>query len=152
MRMSGRRCSGWPRVASTLFALLVGCSHGSASPDLPPPAPLEGTRWWLVRVGETPVVADEPGRRANLVFDAGRGRVSGAGGCNQLSGGYEQSGDELRFGAIASTRMACPAMDVESAFFEALGRTARFEIRGRALELLDSASVRLARFEAGPAR
>ena len=41
-----------------------------------------------------------------LVFDEG-GRVSGSGGCNRLAGTYTASGEQLAFGPLATTRMAC---------------------------------------------
>ncbi|MEZ5863632.1 MAG: META domain-containing protein [Geminicoccaceae bacterium] len=50
------------------------------------------------------------------------GGVSGFGGCNRYFGEAEIDGDKIRFGALGSTRMACPEaiMDQESRFFAAL--------------------------------
>jgi len=58
------------------------------------------------------------------------GQVSGQSGCNRFSGGYALSGEGLTFTPLAATRMACPApqMDIETALFEALRRTTRFDM------------------------
>ena len=52
------------------------------------------------------------------------GRVAGRGGCNRYSGSYAPTGDGLRIGPVAMTRMACPdpAMAVEGRFAAALDR------------------------------
>lgn len=40
------------------------------------------------------------------------GRVSASAGCNRLVGGFDQAGERLRVGPLASTRMACsPALE-----------------------------------------
>lgn len=69
------------------------------------------------------------------------GRVSGTGGCNRMSGQAKFAGDTIRFGAIASTRMACTpaAMNQERKFFAALEDVRRWRVdpaRGK-LTLLD---------------
>lgn len=58
---------------------------------------------------------------------AGDGKISGTGGCNRMAGQATISGDNIAFGAIAATRMACApaAMDQEAKFFAALE-----EVRG----------------------
>ncbi|BCP54330.1 hypothetical protein K32_29470 [Kaistia sp. 32K] len=60
------------------------------------------------------------------------GRVSGSGGCNRMSGQAKIAGDTIRFGAIASTRMACTpaAMNQEQKFFAALGEVRRWRVDG----------------------
>ncbi|WEK49765.1 MAG: YbaY family lipoprotein [Candidatus Kaistia colombiensis] len=69
------------------------------------------------------------------------GRVSGTGGCNRMSGEAKIAGDTIRFGAIASTRMACTpaAMNQEQKFFAVLEDVRRWRVdaaRGK-LILLD---------------
>jgi heat shock protein HslJ len=65
--------------------------------------------WALVALGDgrTPP-AGAQGRQATLRLDANGRRVSGFAGCNRFTGGYTQSGDTLRFGALGSTKMYCP--------------------------------------------
>lgn len=68
------------------------------------------------------------GVTVTLSFD--EGQVSGQSGCNRFTGGYALSGEGLTFTPLAATRMACPApqMETETALFDALRRTARFDI------------------------
>ena len=45
-----------------------------------------------------------------LILDGG-GKLSGTDGCNRLAGGWEQDGNVITFGEIATTMMACPDVD-----------------------------------------
>lgn len=54
-----------------------------------------------------------------VAFKSG-GEVVGHGGCNRFFGTYDQSGDRLTFGPLASTKMACPDLGEEQAFMSAL--------------------------------
>jgi len=51
------------------------------------------------------------------------GEIAGQGGCNRFFGTYEQDGERLTIGPLASTRMACPHLKAEAAFMEALQST-----------------------------
>ena len=51
----------------------------------------------------------EPGQ-PQLVLD-GSGKLSGTDGCNRLTGSWEQDGESVSFGAVASTMMACQDVD-----------------------------------------
>lgn len=90
------------------------------------PSPLAGTRWQLVEMNG----AVEP--FVTLTFDD-QGRVSGNGGCNRYGGGYSTEGDSIRFTNLFSTMMACPHLEVERAFFTALGSASTFELRDDSL-------------------
>jgi putative lipoprotein len=83
---------------------------------------------------------------------SGNGAVSGSGGCNRLHGQATISGASLSFGAIASTRMACPpaVMDQESKFLSALEavRSFRVDSQQRKLFLLDAAGQTVMRLSA----
>jgi putative lipoprotein len=111
--------------------------------------PLRGTHWKLVRLGESPVEELEEPRAPHLVLSADELQVSGSGGCNRVSGGFELDGDELRFGQLASTMMACESgMEQEQRFLRSLERVERYRIAGTHLELLDAEGAVVARFEA----
>lgn len=64
-------------------------------------------------------------------------------------GGYELDGKTLKFSQMGSTRMACPDMEVESAFFKMLENTDRFEIKDHTLLLMNRNQV-LAEFKSEP--
>jgi putative lipoprotein len=52
-----------------------------------------------------------------------------------MMGSYELVEPSLKFGPLATTRMACPSMDAEQAYLKALGATTRYEIAGSTLTL-----------------
>jgi heat shock protein HslJ len=60
------------------------------------------------------------------------GTFSGTDGCNRLSGQGQIDGDEITFGAIASTMMACEGVD------EWLGKAATGNVSGDTMTVLDS--------------
>ena len=112
-------------------------------------SPLRETYWKLTRLEGKPVILAEKQREPSLVFRSQDSRVTGFGGCNNLTGGYKLNGDEIAFGGIAATQMACvQGMDTEAALFSALGRVRKWKIAGEHLELYDADGNTLARFEA----
>ena len=87
---------------------------------------MAGTSWLAEDIGRRGVL-DNP--RTTVSFDQA-GRVSGSGGCNRYGGPVEVSGETIRFGPLASTRMACsPAIsDQEERFLAALRSATRFVV------------------------
>ena len=128
------------------------------APAAPPAAPaaadssvaLEGTDWSLVALGGEPVAATEARARPGFQLVAEGRKIQGSAGCNRMMGTYELDGASLKFGPIASTKMACPAMETETKFLSALAATTRYEIAGSNLTLF-GVDAPLARLEAGGA-
>lgn len=58
-----------------------------------------------------------------------KGRASGSTGCNRFTGGYDLTGEGLRFGQMGVTMMACPArlMAQERRVLEAFDQVRRFD-------------------------
>lgn len=96
-----------------------------------PTAPLAGTEWRVTDIGGK---APETGIASTISFNEG-GRVSGRAGCNRFFGSVALDGAAMKFGAIGSTRMACPgpAMQQESLFLAALAKAERYEMQGAEL-------------------
>ena len=91
-----------------------------------------GTSWVLEHVGGEPVTGAAP------VLDLGAdGRVGGSTGVNRVMGGYTVDGPVLRFGPLATTRMAGPpeAMALEQAWLAVLVGEVPFEVTGDRLVL-----------------
>ena len=66
-------------------------------------------------------------------------RVSGNDGCNNFFGSYALDEDSLKFGLLASTRMACPDIEgFELIFNKMLSMTTRFRITGNKLQLFEN--------------
>lgn len=113
-------------------------------------ASLTNTYWRIVRLGDAVVTAADGRREPHLLLRVGEPRFVATVGCNQLVGGYEVSGEGLRFSAMASTRMACapPLDEWEQQLGEVLARTTNWRIEGEALSLGDNEGRVLARLQA----
>jgi copper homeostasis protein (lipoprotein) len=112
-------------------------------------APLENTYWKLTRLGDNRVFVAGDQREPHFVLDGKSKRIAGSGGCNRLTGTYQQKGNRLMLGKIGSTFMACAAaMETEREFLATLERVRSWNILGQQLELFDSSGTLLARFEA----
>lgn len=103
-----------------------GASGGgnSASPSAPA-GELWNTSWVAESVAGKPV---EPPRAITLVF--GQGQAGGSSGCNSYSGGVTVKNESIKFGPLASTKMAClepGKMEQESAYTGLLRNAVRFE-------------------------
>jgi heat shock protein HslJ len=108
---------------------------------------LQITRWVPVSIDAQPVTLAPQQREPFIVLQSNR--VSGYGGCNRLSGGYEQGASTLKFTQIATTRMACEqGGDIEQSLLKVLESTASWRITDDKLELLDNAGNVLAGFVA----
>lgn len=106
-----------------------------------PHALLGDTDWQLSELDGSAPTAGRP-----VVLRFSEGRLSVAGPCNRLTGGYEITGEGLRLGQMAATRMMCDpeAMEVEAALFAALAAVDRFDFDAEgALLLIGADSVRL---------
>lgn len=110
------------------------------------PAALSGGIWMLTALGErsvTPAVRNP----AHLAFALPNG-VSGATGCNRMTGGVTIEGDAMRFQAMAATRMACvDEADVEGAFLAALDAARAWDVTAGVLTLRDADGAVVATFD-----
>jgi copper homeostasis protein (lipoprotein) len=134
---------------------LIGVSPGENCGTRLATAGLFDTYWVLTALNGKPVtVAAKPvPREPSLVLHTEQQRVAGSTGCNRLSGSYTLKGNELSFGTLAGTMMACvEGMEMETAFLEALAQVRRWRIAGIHLELMDAGGAVLARFESRPLR
>ena len=134
-----------------------GCPRvpGEATPRTPLVKPeLRGTLWRLqaLQDGSDPKLSEPPGRPAELLLATDSERMSGSGGCNRLIGGFQLSGEQLRFSRMASTQMACApsAMAFERRYGDALERVRRWSIDKRTLLLQDARGRTLLVFSASP--
>jgi heat shock protein HslJ len=90
-------------------------------------ASLLGTEWTLRDIAGTPALANP---QPTLQFSE-TGRVAGNGSCNRFTGSVEISGANLKFGPLASTRMACMengVSDQEAHYLKALGAATRYAL------------------------
>lgn len=123
--------------------LLAGCQSPAPAVDLdraPPAASaLDGRPWLLAQLAGQWVVMADQRRTPQVAFDGPAQRVSGYDGCNRFSGTLRQSGERLKIGPLASTRMACPpSMAPEREFVQAIEAATRWRVAGDRLELYAS--------------
>jgi len=116
-----------------------GCSPRYAG-TMPQVSNLFNTHWRVIEIGGREATFSQ-GQKMDVHFILSpSGNVRGSTGCNNLMGSFSRKGQRLRFGALATTKMACsPAvMSQERGFLNALDRTSTFEIDGRRLKLYDA--------------
>ncbi|MDI5986553.1 META domain-containing protein [Halomonas sp. M4R5S39] len=134
-------------LLGSLAIVLAGCA-GMESP-MTHDESLENTYWKLTRVGDVAAEAVDNQREAHFVLHVEESRVAGSTGCNRLAGSYRLENDSLRFGPLATTRMAClEGAETEQAFLTALEAAASWQVEGQALTLKDEAGAAVAHFEA----
>lgn len=91
-------------------------------------------------LGRLPQSAAKPCkiRKRSPPLDRDEKRFNAKTGCNTLFGSYTLSDNQqLQFGAVASTLMACVDMDTEQRLGQALPKVKQYRFQGEALELLD---------------
>jgi len=113
-------------------------------------AALAGSEWILEDLGASGVIDSA---EATLEFGQD-GRVAGRGTCNRFTGKVEITGNTIKFGPLASTRMMCPEalMDQESKYLKALDSAERFERRGSTLLIYSRDSEKPLKFTAKTAK
>ena len=145
--MSRRRPTGVRLIALLLPLAVLLSACGGDEPS--GPEALEGRSWVLTQFvaedGSTQIV--DVGVDAE--FDGST--ISGVSGCNQYNATYEASGNEISFGPIAGTQMACPEpqMSVETRYLQLLESAATFEVEGRAMSMADGEGTPVLQFSQG---
>jgi heat shock protein HslJ len=129
--------------AIVLILTLAACSRtppadgpaadpsGAGTPTGADTATLENTYWRATAINDRPVRVDENLTEPHLLLQSDDTQASGSTGCNGFSGGYQLSGDSLRFGDLLSTLRACVDPELnrqERAFLDALGGTRTWRV------------------------
>ena len=101
------RIPQWALLLLLVFNVACTSPHkpmtNAPTPSVNSSTSLVGTDWMLTELAGTPVIAAS---KASLTFLEG-GRVAGNGSCNRFTGAFTVSGDSIKLGPFASTRMAC---------------------------------------------
>lgn len=106
-------------------------------PEVPATPAILDVIWQAESIGGNPLVANAE-TTLSIASDM---RAGGRGGCNSYFAQAKIEGESLRFSAVAATRMACAAPEVneqEASFFAALAATRFWRVRDGKLVLLDS--------------
>ena len=101
--------------------------------------PLEGTVWYLVKMGGESVTL--PADSFNIILN--ENALGGRGACNSLLGQYA-TGEKfaLRFSALGSTKMLCPENEaLEMALIGVLDKTTHYDIDYDMLMLMHEGEI-----------
>lgn len=137
---------GAPRT-SLIVERFIAARPDDACPGFDPQASLTDTYWRIDTLMAEAALSQPNRREPHIVMQSGPDRRFRATvGCNQIIGRYEVEGDDLTFGAAASTLMACPPpLDVnERRLRDVLSLTRKIRIEGQRLQLLDNDGMTLA--------
>jgi heat shock protein HslJ len=93
--------------------------------------------WTLIELRDTKFAAT-----ATLTF-LEKGRIAGKAPCNSFNASQDAPYPWFNAGPIASTRMACPELAAENAYFEALSEVTLSEVLGDTLILSNDDGVLL---------
>lgn len=117
-------------IATIILGLFIfsGCASRKAPSDS---TSLTSQQWMLISAGGV----DAGSSGAYIQFGTAEAEVRGKAGCNGFGGNYTAEGNNLKLGGLMGTKMACPELAVENAFFRALEATERFEIKKNKLFL-----------------
>jgi copper homeostasis protein (lipoprotein) len=105
--------------------------------------------WKLTELYGKPVVVTAGMKKEPyMILKAENNRVNISGGCNTYMGLYElKSNNQISFGKLAGTLMACDDMTVESEFMKAISEADNYFVDEQNLVLHKAKMAPLARFE-----
>lgn len=74
-----------------------------------------------------------------ITLNVDKDKIGGNGGCNGYGGNFSQTGKTVKFSEIFSTKMWCEdSSPTENKYFDALGKSVKFEMDGDELILTDA--------------
>ncbi len=110
--------------------------------------------WKLVELNGKPVAVDSTlTKEPHLIFKEAGNRVIGNSGCNSFSLTFTTGhGERISINQGTITQMACPQMNFEREFLDALRRADNYNLVGDALVLNKARMAPLARFKIVPTK
>lgn len=110
---------------------------------------LYGKEWHLLSLNGKPIQYDTTfPKQAYMMFNNDKKSVSGNLGCNGFGGNIVYSGNNgIAISDIVSTQMACPNLDIENDFSDALRSAASYSIAQHMLSLQNGKGEVIAQLE-----
>ncbi|WP_426491187.1 META domain-containing protein [Hymenobacter sp. 102] len=110
-------------------------TDNTTATEAAPATELRGTRWVLHALAGQPLQVTSP-KELYLQISPEQLQAEGQASCNRFRASVElPAAQQLRFGALLSTRMACPDLAVETGFTNALTNTRTYQISRDTLRL-----------------
>ncbi len=86
---------------------------------------------------------NEMGEKPFIILNQEKGYINGSTGCNSLNGYFKIKENQVTFSKLATTKMGCPMMDVESTFVNAIQETNRIEQMDQRLVFFNQSEILL---------
>jgi len=123
------------KLHKLLLSALILTLLAAACSALPDSAnELDGTKWELVFIRKS-----TPMEGSTITIEFENGEVRGRSGCNSYFGEYTVKGNEISFGMLAATEMACMdpegVMQQEQEYLAFLSEVVTFSVEGEQLIL-----------------
>jgi heat shock protein HslJ len=139
----------WLVLAAILLCSCAASNKPTAGTPKANQRDLPGTDWILADLAGIPAL---PGGKATLSFPD-VGRVAGNASCNRFTGTMLVTGNAIKMGPLATTRMACADNDVnrqEDIYLKALGAAVRYSYDGPDLLIYAEGYEKPLRFTRAP--
>lgn len=125
--------------------VLVGLQSCSCKKGAEAIAELSTGSWELEQTFGDPIDKGEFAKIPVLNFDKAENRISGNSGCNSMSVSYNIKEDNISFGPIAQTKMACQGTG-EGKFMTLFNSVQKFKLQGNKLKLYDGNGTKVLSF------
>ena len=114
-------------VSLCMAGALVALSSCRSSKDAATLSSING-EWNIIEINGAAVVPAPNQEFPFIGFDTNTGKVFGNSGCNRMMGSFDVNAKPgtIDLGAMASTRMDCPDMEVEGRVMKALNEVKSF--------------------------
>jgi heat shock protein HslJ len=113
-------------------------------------APLLETHWKLIEINGEKIPDSAGNKEMYILLRKLANRVEGSGACNSFSGTYALGkNNQIAFSDIISTRMMCPGIVFETAFFKDISLTDHYSLKKDTLSFLQGKMSTVARFVPG---
>jgi heat shock protein HslJ len=103
--------------AILLFALVISSCASKKKQPFGRNTKLENKRWVLRELNGKPTNTFVFKKEITLKIESGDNTFGGNGPCNTMNGMYVVQEEMIKFQSMASTEMACDALDIESEYF-----------------------------------
>ena len=128
-----------------LLFLLIMLSIYSCKPRQSQPfgrnLDLENKRWVLREMNGKAIAPTSDGKEMFILFDTKDNTYGGSGNCNSMNGMYTVQDEMINIHEMASTKMACPNLDLESEYFLILSKVNRYELKNKREGGIDKESL-----------
>jgi heat shock protein HslJ len=146
-----RRFAFLPLMVFAFAFVACGGDDGGSGSDggTQDPAALESESWILTQMRTEGGQTEIDDVAVSAQFDGTT--ISGNSGCNSYHASYEATGNEISFGPISGTLMACPEPEnsTEARYLQLLDGIATFEVTGRSMSMNDQDGTPVLQFSQG---